>query len=72
MSDFKLLITGVAGSGVAALCCFTPVAVMALGALGLSAWTGGLDYVLLPALAIFLGVTVLALIRIRRRKTPPE
>ena len=72
MSDISLLITGIVGSGVSAICCFTPAAVMALGALGLSAWTGWLDYVLLPALAIFLGVTVLAVFRIRRRKAVPE
>ncbi len=70
MSDIGLLITGIVGSGISAVCCFTPVAVITLGALGLSAWTGGLDYVLLPALAIFLGVTALAVFRIRRQKTP--
>ncbi len=59
----RLLTTGVVGSVVAALCCFTPVLVVALGALGLSAWLGWLDYVLLPALALFLAITALALIR---------
>ena len=40
-----------------------------LGALGLSAWVGGLDYVLLPALAIFLGLTVYGLWRRNRAAT---
>ena len=45
---------GVAGTVVTALCCFTPVLVILLGAVGLSALTGYLDFVLMPALAIFL------------------
>jgi copper chaperone CopZ len=52
-----LLKTGITGSVIAAsLCCATPVLVIALGVLGLSAWVGGwLDYVLIPALVIFVG-----------------
>jgi len=34
-----------------------------LGAVGLSAATGYLDYVLLPAIAIFLAITVYAYLR---------
>jgi hypothetical protein len=34
-----------------ALCCFTPILVILLGVVGLSALTWYLDYVLLPALA---------------------
>lgn len=49
------------GAGVAALCCFTPVLVLLLGALGLAALTGYLDYVLLPALFVFLGILVYGL-----------
>ncbi|GAB4570893.1 MAG: mercury resistance system transport protein MerF [Rhodothalassiaceae bacterium] len=57
---------GIIGTVITAICCFTPVLVLALGALGLSAWVGGLDYVLLPALPAFLGLTVYALWRRRR------
>ena len=57
MKDATIIKTGVAGSVIAALCCFTPILVLLLGAVGLSAWLGWLDYVLLPALAIFLGIT---------------
>lgn len=57
----RLLRIGVVGSVVAAICCFTPVLAVLLGAVGLSAMIGYLDVVLLPALAIFLGLTGYAL-----------
>lgn len=63
----KLLLTGIVGTLVAALCCFTPLLVVLLGTVGLSAMLGWLDVVLLPALAVFAGLTVYALARRRRR-----
>ncbi len=42
---------------------FTPILVILLGTVGLAALTGYLDYVLLPALALFIGLTVYALWR---------
>ncbi len=63
----KLLATGIVGTVIAALCCFTPLLVVQLGAVGLSAALGWLDFVLLPALAGFAGLTVYALARRRRR-----
>lgn len=68
MNDRNLLGTGIIGTAIAAVCCFTPALVVLLGALGLSAWLGWLDYVLLPALALFAGLTVYALIRMRRQR----
>ena len=68
-TDRKLIATGIVGTVIAALCCFTPVLVVLLGAVGLSAWLGWLDYVLLPALAIFVGLTVYAVWRRQRRQT---
>jgi len=65
MEDRKLLGIGVAGVLVAALCCFTPVLVVLLAAVGLSALTGYLDYVLMPALLVFVGLTIYALVRQR-------
>jgi mercuric ion transport protein len=59
----RLLTTGVVGTIIAALCCFTPLLVVTLGAVGLSAWLGWLDYVLLPALLFFLGITAFAVSR---------
>ena len=56
----RLLRVGVVGRAIAALCCFTPVLVALLGALGLAALAGYLDYVLFPALAFFIGLTIYA------------
>ena len=61
MND-KLLITGVIGTAIAALCCFTPILVVMLGVVGLSALTGLLDYVLIPALVFFVLLTIYALV----------
>ena len=61
MGENGLLKVGIVGTVVAALCCFTPVLVVLLGAAGLAAAIGWLDYVLLPALVLFLGLTVVAL-----------
>ncbi|MEH6652453.1 MAG: mercury resistance system transport protein MerF [Motiliproteus sp.] len=58
-----LLKTGIIGSVIAALCCFTPVLVILLGAVGLSSLVGYLDIVLLPALALFVCITLYALAR---------
>lgn len=59
----KLLRIGIIGSVVAALCCFTPVLVLLLGAFGLSAMVGYVDLVLLPALAVFVMITLYAVWR---------
>lgn len=59
----KLLLTGVIGTVIAALCCFTPVLVILLGAVGLSALAGVLDYVLIPSLVFFVLLTIYALVR---------
>ena len=61
MKDGTLLKVGITGTVIAAICCFTPFLVILLGAVGLSAWLGWLDIVLLPALAIFLVITGYAL-----------
>ncbi|MEH6813958.1 MAG: mercury resistance system transport protein MerF, partial [Motiliproteus sp.] len=58
----RLLKVGIIGTIIAALCCFTPVLVILLGALGLSALVGGLDYVLLPMLGLFVGIILFALV----------
>ena len=68
MKDSTALKTGITGSAIAAVCCFTPVLVMALGTVGLSAWLGWLDYVLFPALAIFLTMTGYGLYLRRRNR----
>jgi len=70
VKDQTLLRTGLVGAVVTAICCFTPLLVVLLGVSGLSGWLTWLDYVLLPALVLFLGLAGWALIRRRmRRKT---
>lgn len=59
----RLLTTGIVGTIVAAICCFTPALVLLFGALGLASVVGYLDFVLLPTLAIFLIITGYALWR---------
>ena len=61
----RLLRTGVIGTVIAALCCFTPILVILLAAVGLSALTGYLDFVLFPALFFFIALTGYALYRKR-------
>ncbi len=68
MDDRRLLVVGIVGALVAALCCFTPVLVVLLTTVGLSALVGWLDSVLVPALAIFVALAVYALFRQRRAK----
>lgn len=68
MNDKTLLGIGIGGTVVAALCCFTPILVVLLGVVGLSAALGWLDYVLFPALAFFVGLTIYAVHRRRKRQ----
>ena len=68
-NDRKLIATGIVGTVIAALCCFTRVLAVLLGAVGLSAALGWIDYVLLPALAFFVALTAYAVWRRQRRQT---
>ena len=63
MNNNKLLATGVIGTVLAAICCFTPVLVIAFGALGLAAAVAYLDLALFPMLAFFIALTGYALWR---------
>lgn len=63
MKTSTLLKTGITGVIVSSLCCFTPLLVILLGSIGLSAWLGHLDTVLFPLLVFFLILTVYAFIR---------
>ena len=67
-SERRLLTTGIFGTIIAALCCFTPVLAVLFGVVGLSALQGWLDIVLFPALAFFIGLTIYAVWR-RQRNT---
>jgi mercuric ion transport protein len=47
----------VIGTFLVLVCCATPILVILLGMLGLGVITGYLDYVLIPVLAVFIGLT---------------
>jgi mercuric ion transport protein len=68
----RLLGLGLAGALIAAVMCFTPVLVILLGVVGLSAWLGWADYVLLPALLLFVSVAVFAFVRWTRQARSSE
>ncbi len=53
------------GTIVAAICSFTPLLVWAMALLGLSAYLGWLDIVLLPILGVFAALTIIAFIKWR-------
>ena len=69
MDNRNLVCFGVVGTAIAALCCFTPVLVVLVSVVGLSAIVGYLDYVLLPALIFFICLTVYAMWRRQARAT---
>lgn len=66
MAADPILKAGVIGAGVTALCCFTPLLMIALGALGLGAAAVWLDAALLPLLGFFILLTGYALWRRRK------
>lgn len=70
MSDRALFKIGLIGTVIAALCCFTPILVVLLGFVGLSAITGYLDIILLPALAFFVSLSTYAFWRKWRSGRP--
>ena len=70
MNHQRLFRTGVIGTAIAVLCCFTPALVILLGAVGLSAALAWLDYILIPALVLFVGITIYALMR--RGRNPAD
>ncbi len=65
-SKNRLLKVGIIGTIVAALCCFTPVLVVLLGALGLASLVAYLDIFLIPTLMIFAGMTFCGLVKMKK------
>jgi mercuric ion transport protein len=63
--------TGLIGAVVTAVCCVTPVLPIGLAAIGLSAWSASLDYILLPLLVFFGAMAGLALARKRMLENAP-
>ena len=60
---------GILGVALSCLACLTPVVVLALAAIGLGAWMGHLDTVLL---LVFLGFVALAVYRYRLIQRRPR
>ena len=50
--------TWIVGTIFAVICCFTPILVVSFGALGLSAWLGWIDYVLIPGLLLLIALAL--------------
>lgn len=69
MDDKKVMWAGGIGAVIAAISCATPMLVIALGAVGLTASVAYLDYVLLPALAVCLALVGYGFYMGRHRKT---
>lgn len=65
-------IAALVGMGVVALCCFTPVLVILLTAVGLAAFTPYLDYVLFPVLAALIVLTTVSYRKWRKACRRPE
>ncbi len=70
MNDRKILRTGIIGTVIAAVCCFTPALVVLVGFAGLSAVVGWLDYGLFPLLFASMGLVAYALHLRSGRKGP--
>jgi mercuric ion transport protein len=60
MNHKKTFIAGLIGTFVVLLCCATPILVILLVTIGLGTITGYLDFVLIPVLVVFLGLTFYA------------
>jgi mercuric ion transport protein len=67
MKPKTALWASISGTVLIAVCCATPVLVITLGALGLGALVGYLDYVLIPAFVVMVAVTIISYQRYRRR-----
>lgn len=60
---------GIIGTTLTCIACLTPLAVTLLGVIGLAQWTGYLDYVLFPLLAVCIGLLLFGLARKRQDET---
>lgn len=59
---------GIVGALVACLACATPASVVILATIGLGAWSGRLDAVLVPALVGFAALAAVRYWRLRARR----
>jgi mercuric ion transport protein len=63
MSGQGLITTGAIGAVLAAICCATPLLAILLGAMGLSAWLAGADYVVFAVIVAGMALIGLGLYR---------
>jgi len=63
MNDRSLITTGAIGAALAAICCATPLLVVVLGGVGLTAWLAHADYVVMPMLVFGVALVGLGLYR---------
>jgi len=63
MNDRSQIATGVIGAILVALCCATPLLLVALGSASLTAWLANAYYVVVPAVLILLGLVAFLLYR---------
>lgn len=63
MSSNRAIWIGAIGTVIAVICCFTPVLVVLFGVVGLSALTGYIDVVLLPALGLFILLLIYGVVK---------
>lgn len=54
---------GIIGAVIAVICCVTPLAVVVLGALGLSAFAVWIDVIAVPAVLIFGTIAIVAYVK---------
>ncbi len=62
----KGMFAALTGTVLVALCCFTPILMVLMGAVGLSAFTPHLDLALLPALVIMIVLSIVSYLRWRK------
>ena len=72
MRNNRLLTVGMIGTVIAALCCFTPLLVLFVAAVGVGWITGYLDLILLPALFLFISLTLYAFWQQQKATQPKE
>ncbi len=68
LTDNKFVLFGGLGAAITALCCFTPLLVWGLTALGAAALVAYLDVVLIPLLLVCVGAMLIGLHQYRKNQ----
>lgn len=68
LTDNKFVLFGGIGVAITALCCFTPLLVWGLTAIGAAAIIAYLDFVLIPLLLVFAGVVMIGVQQYRKHQ----